>query len=328
MIIFIHGTDTFRSRAKLTELREAFKKKYDPAGQSEVALDSATTSPADLRAATSTLGLFSARRLIVISGLLAAKQNKTESETALQILMHHAPESVIILYDDTSKEKAAAHGLVKAFAGRPPAETVTYVFDPLPARDLLRWLQTEIKKRALVMEPRALEALADLGNDLWRQTATLDQLESYTAGRPMLARDVELLARPPVSDAIFACMDAVADHDPARAAALVRQERAADVEDTQLMAMLIRQFRLILMAQSYDATHPGARRGVGAMARDLGVHPFVAGKLTAQSRCYTPGLARRHFEHLFELDQEIKSGRVTPAIAVDLFIGALATATP
>lgn len=322
MLIFVHGSDTYRSRAKVRELIEAFKKKHDPTGLNTVRLDAAKASADELRANLNTPGFLSKRRMSVLEGYLAVKRTKEEAEDAVALLRGHAPETVVLLWEELATDKVAAHGLMKAFAGRPSSEVVIYPFDPLTPRELRAWLQSEIKNRGVVVDPQAFELLANAGNDLWQQSGNLDKLAAYTAGRPVLARDVELLVRRPVEENIFACMDAVAERDLPRAASAIRAERIAGVEDAHLFSMLVRQFRLLLIVQSFESESGGAR---GTMAKELGLHPFVAGKISSQARSFSATDVRNRFGLLFRLDRDIKTGRLTHEAAVDLFLGSLAT---
>lgn len=325
MLIFVYGADTFRARAKVRELVLAFKKKHDPAGLNTSRHDAAKTTPDELRAAFSTPGFLSKRRLVVLDGFLGVKRTKEELEDAITLLKSHAPETVVVLADDLPADKAATNAIVKAFMGRPTSEVVSYPFAPLPPRDLRKWLQDEAKRRAIIIEPQAFELLAAAGNDLWRQTSNMDKLAAYAAGRPVLPRDVELLVRRPVEENIFACMDAVAEQNLPRAAALIRTERAAGVEDAFLFSMLVRQFRLILLVHSRtQSTGPAS---AGALGKELGLNPFVAGKALAQSRGTTADVLRSRFLKLCAMDQEIKTGRISYGSAVDYFLASLTTAS-
>lgn len=319
MLIFVYGADTFRSRQKVRELVAAFKKKFDPAGLNVIKTNAADVELGEIISAGSSLGLFATRRLVLVEGLLALKKPTDEIVRALE---RQASETVFIALDDLAADKAAAHPVTKHFAERPATEVVAYVFNPLAPRELRTWLSAELSRRVMQLEPRALELLLALGNDLWNLSSALDKLAAYAAGRPVLARDVELLVRRPVDENIFACMDAVANRDLPQAATQIRAERNAGVEDAQLFTMLIRQFRLLLTVKSYDET---GRTASAAIARELGLHPFVAGKLAAQARGFTVSDLRARFDRLFSLERDIKTGRLTHEAAVDVFLSSLAT---
>lgn len=321
MLIFVYGSDTFRARAKVRELVLAFKKKYDPSGLNTLRLDAAKASPDELRASLNTPGFLSKRRMAIVDGFFEVKRGKEEQEKAVAFLKSHVPETVVVLWDDLPTDKAAAHPVVKAFGGRPASEVITYSFDPLAPRDLRAWMQGEIKRRSMIVEPQAFELLAASGNNLWQQSGNLNKLAAYAAGRPVLARDVELLVCRSADENIFACMDTVAERDLPRAASAIRAERSAGVEDARLFSMLIRQFRLLLMVQSFAAGSGGTR---ATMAKELGLHPFVAGKITAQARGFTAADVKSRFILLSRLDRDIKTGRLSFKTAVDCFIGSLA----
>jgi DNA polymerase III, delta subunit. len=52
----------------------------------------------------------------------------------------------------------------------------------------------------------------------------------------------------------------------------------------------------------------------------LGLHPFVARKLHAQSANFTFAQLERIYRYLLDLDLAIKTGDVTPEAALDLLV--------
>jgi DNA polymerase III delta subunit len=55
----------------------------------------------------------------------------------------------------------------------------------------------------------------------------------------------------------------------------------------------------------------------------LGLHPFVARKLHAQSANFTLAQLERIYRYLLDLDLAIKTGDMTPEAALDLLVAGL-----
>lgn len=323
MIIFVYGEDTYRSRRKLHELVDAFRKKHDPSGLNIAKIDGAKATANEIGAAVNAPGFLAARRMVVVSGLLASKRGNDElTEQFIPLLQHHLDSTVIILRDDLSEASVKAHPIRKS-VGKNPKEVVDYSFAKLEGRELLSWIGAEARARAAAIEPKAIDELAaTVGNDLWRLSSELEKLAARAGGQPILARDVAELVRGTVEENIFAVIDAIAERNAGRASALLRDQLAAGLEEMYVISMLIRQFRLLLMVHSFLEEHKNAARTT--LASSLKLHPFVAGKLVAQARSFSREDVTASFEKLFAIDRGIKTGRFTPGVAIDLFLGSLA----
>lgn len=73
-----------------------------------------------------------------------------------------------------------------------------------------------------------------------------------------------------------------------------------------ILAMVARQFRLILQTLELNA----GKRSPGEAAAKLGVHPFVAQKLLAQSCNFTREQVVTALQKLLDLDRAVKRGRL------------------
>ena len=326
MLIFIYGQDGYRSRQKMRELVDAFRKKHDPSGLNIARIDGTKTTADELGAAVNTPGFLSSRRMVVVDDLLTSKRGREEIEGQfVPLFKNHLDSTVIVLRDDLSEDKVKAHPVRKSLAGAPKDKVVDYHFAPLERREVVWWINDEVKRRSVTIEPKAAELLAALvGNDLWRLSSELDKLTAQAGGKPILARDVGEMVRGTVEENIFAFVDAVAARDLGRASALLRDQLSAGLEELYLLSMLIRQFRLLLIVTSFLEEKKGATKA--AMAGELGLHPFVAGKLLAQVRTFSRKDLERSFVRLFALERSIKTGRLSPGAALDLFLGSLVPA--
>lgn len=298
MIISVYGPDTFRSRAKLRELVEAFQKKYDPSGMNVARFDGKSAAVGDVMSAVTASPFLSERRLVVIEGPFDASD-----------VLARVPESTILILWD---EKAPAKKFGK--------EIVQYKFDALTGPALAAWVGDEFKKAGVTVEPRATDALvAAVGSDLWRLSVEIAKLAAHAGPNgSVLARDVELLVASSIESNIFSLTDALADRNASAAFSLLERELDAGTHELQIMTMLTRQVRLLLQTHAFLDEHP--RATAETVAKSLGMHPYVARKTLGQVRRFDRPTLERAYDHLFNLDWHLKTGRATARTALDLFV--------
>jgi len=154
------------------------------------------------------------------------------------------------------------------------------------------------------IEAGAAQLLAELADDdAERADQELAKLLDYVDyARPIRAEDVERLTPFHSQADIFDTVDALGRRD-ARTA-LARLQRLLENQDPHYaFVMIIRQFRLLLRAR--EALDAGQNP-----AQILGIHPFVAGKVTEQARNFTLVDLERIYHRLMEIDLADKTGQL------------------
>jgi DNA polymerase-3 subunit delta len=136
--------------------------------------------------------------------------------------------------------------------------------------------------------------------------------------------DVAQLTHYVPEESVFALVDALGQRDGRTAARVLHQLLDAERDTTSgamgLFAMIVRQFRLLIQAREFLAM--GRGRGP-ALAKELRVHKFVAGKLEKQSRNFTLEDLEAIYRRLLDLDRRIKTGKIDPVLALDTLIAGL-----
>ena len=174
--------------------------------------------------------------------------------------------------------------------------------------------------------PGAAQALASVVyDDLLRADNELHKLVCYVDGEHDINEQDVAALTPYVPEAnVFEMVDALANGDGKRALQLIYQSLHDNPKDPgfNLYGMVVRQFRLLVMAK--DHLDSGGSSQTQSMGRALGVRPFVAGKLATQSRAFTLAQLERILKHLQRYDQDMKTGRIEPRLALDLLVASLA----
>ncbi len=312
MVIFIHGPDTFRSRRRLQLLEAAFKKKYDAEGHHVVRLDGAGLSVEAFRQAVTTAGLFSKRRLIVIEELLAKNKKSKVLEGILEALKAKAvPEEYVVIFWEGGLDLKTKSPL-RAWLAKQKAED----FSLLTGAKLITWLKSEAKNQGGDLEPAAAQRLANItGGDLWRASNEISKLAAYAGQRPISVQDVDTLIVTVPASRVFDLTDALGEKRTADAVKSIQLLLNSGLHPLVLVQVIGRQIELLLKVKSIqaDVPHPTA------LARRLGIHPFVAQKALAQSKRFTDQELKDWFERVVRLDEQLKSSRLEPGALIESF---------
>ena len=124
-------------------------------------------------------------------------------------------------------------------------------------------------------------------------------------------------------DQIFDFVDAVSRKDVPTALRLLQEERLSGTSDHHLFSMLTRQVRILLGARAMLDANPRASQDDLVAAMRL--HPYVAQKSLHQARAFRLDQLKAAHEALYNYDLGLKTGKVSPELAVDLTVASFLT---
>ncbi len=322
MIFFLYGQDTYRSRQKLKELKEKFVREVDPSGANLVVLDGATMKPEDFRNAVSAMSMFVKKRMVVVERLLESGKKPVQEAVAEYLEHKDFPEDHIVVFwegeitkarnhkSTKSKKqkiiKARNHENIKTSSLLDVLKKQKYVqeFSPLTPLETERWIESEVQRRGGTITASATRLLASaVGNDLWRMANEIGKLVAGDASITEEAVREEVLAK--TESAIFAFTDALGGRHREEALRLLTNERASGMEPLQLLAMMIRQFRILLRLSQNDTE---------------GMNPYVVGKTQSQVRNFSFDELKNIYRRLLEIDVLLKTSRQDPDALLVLFV--------
>jgi|SRR5690606_1781610 len=318
----LHGSDEFSLRQQVRSLRAAMG---DPATaeMNTSVLDGKSTSAAQVLSAARAMPFLSDKRLVIVEGMLswlarkgAGKTGKAELEelaAGLEDLPPHA--RIVFVETDTLSDK---HPIVVA------AKTLPGGFHKLfgPPPNLAAWIRGHAREvYGVDVEPQAAAALAAIiDNDLRAADNEIAKLATYVNGeRPITVEDLKLLTTYAAEPDVFEMVDAIGRRDGQTAIRLMHRLLAQD-DPLRLFGMIVRQFRLLILARE----HLNAGGAPGSLGQAIGVHPFVAKKLSEQVRAFSMEQLDAIYHHLLDTDLGIKTGKVDGALALDLLIAGIA----
>ena len=322
-----HGADEFTCAETLGD----FKRRLGPPDTVDLnttLFDGGTLTLAKLRHACDAIPFLAEKRLVIVRGLLTRltprkgqKLSTTQKEVldALADYLPRLPKTTRLVFVE-NKPLPASHPVVQ-LARREQAGYVKR-FDPPDARALPRWVKKRVHKHGGQIEPQAAQQLAAVvGADLRLLDQEIVKLVTYTdAERAITGADIDAVVPYAQAAIVFDLVDALGQRDGRTAAQTLHRLLDAGEHPLGLLAMIARQFRLLIQVKELEAEGSTPRD----VAKALKLHPFPAGKLYSQAVHFTAAQLETVHRHLLDTDVGIKTGKIEAEVALDLLVAGLA----
>lgn len=174
MIVYLYGPDSYRRREKLNEYIERYKEKYaSGAGVFDLSDEKDFGGFKDFCESRS---LFESSKLGVVYNFTELEKSDLKEFISLIKENLKNKDLTLILNSDKKPTKDFSFLFEKALpAGR--QAVISHNFDILEGAELKKFLDLEIKKRKLELDPKSKELiLSGLGNNSWEIVSALDKL--------------------------------------------------------------------------------------------------------------------------------------------------------
>jgi len=332
MLYVLYGRDDFSLREELARIKGKLDSDGMLSSNTDV-LDGREVSPEQLMAICDTIPFLSAHRLVVVEGLLkrfdrperprrGARAGRGPSAEALERWLGLAdyaqrmPETTTLVLVDG--ELSGGSSLLKALSSAGQVRE----FRALRPGAVLQWILERAQNQGIDISPAAARLLADLvGNNLWVLASELEKLAAYAQGRRIEGADVRALVSEARQVSIFAMVDAVVEKRAGVALRLLRQLTAAGAEGGYLLAMVVRQYRLIIQARELMTAGLSTRE----IGQRLGVaSEFVLQRILDQAQRYSLSRLKAVYRRLLEADVGVKRGHYDEDLALELLVHDLA----
>jgi DNA polymerase-3 subunit delta len=321
-----HGTDEF----SIAETLSDFRRRLGPADMVDLnttVLDGDDLTLPELRSACGAIPFLAEKRLVIVHNLLSRLTARAKRElprsTAdfLADLLDYLPQ-----LPDTTRlvfvEGAplpSSHPVVKLASG----DERGYLrrFDPPKDGRLHSWIEERAREHGGTIEREAIEQLAIVaGENLRLLDQEIVKLVTYTnAERAITVDDIALMV-PYVQEAVvFDLVDALGRRDGRTAAQVLHRLLDSGEHPLAIFGMIVRQFRLLIQVKELEA----GGHNLQGVIRELKLHPYPARKLHMQAIHFTNGQLEAIHHHLFDTDVAIKTGKLTPELALDLLVAEL-----
>jgi len=337
MIIFFYGDNNFKAKQKIGELQKKFFQEVDPNEHSFNVLDGATADLGEISQTINTGSLFTKKRLTLIENIFSNKKTTFLEEFSDYLQNNNVAkgDDVLVIYEP--KIKSQRGKIVKSSPGgdrdNPLSVKEKKLFDflsqqefvqefkPLTPAELSAWIKSEITKKGGSIKPSAInELIRYSNNDLWQLNNEIDKLISYKKVGDISAEidniDVEQICSKAVEDNIFALTDALGNKNKALALKTLEDQYHLDTADEYLLAMLLRQFKIILQLKVMIDSGENTTK-IGPF---LGLHPYVAQKSATQAKYFSLTQLKEIISDLTHLDYLNKTGQTDFKTGLNLLI--------
>jgi DNA polymerase-3 subunit delta len=330
MYYIFHGEDEFSRNEQIKKFRTQMG---DPqfADLNIAHFDGRKLTLGELTHACDAVPFLSDKRLVIVEGLLARlepRRKKSEDETSEEIeeetnpdlakellaYLPRLPETTRLVFSE-AKTLAKNNPILKYAASDKNAHVKE--FSAPDARALPKWITERVKQKGGSIEAEAVNELAaSIGNDLRLLDNEIEKLLTYRAQQPIRAEDVRALVTSVTESSVFDLVDAIGRRETRHALQLLHHQLAHNAAPLYLIAMITRQFRLLLQWRDL------AERGIASeqATAQLKLHPFVARKTAEQARNFSLPQLEAIYQKLLDTDIAIKTGRHEPMLALDLLV--------
>jgi len=328
MIFFLYGEDTYRSREKLKQIEEKFKK-TDKSRVNLVKIDGERNQWKNIEKELLSPPFLHDKKLIIVENFLKKKGQKIEE--ALSFLKEgKIPDGTVVVFREDGVPDARL--AIFKFLNKPKQAEK---FDLLSPAKLNQWIFKEVETNGVEISQPAAELLSELvGPDLWQMSGEIGKLAAYCRGRGkkkegkkglIEIEDVNLFVRGNFDENIFALTDALGQKNKKIFFKILNEQIEAGLSEQYIFSMLVRQFRILLqikevIAEDYPFLSSGDPVVRQKIAAELGLHPYVVQKALYQSKNYAVSDLKKIYGKMLEIDMKMKRTNLDPRILLDLFV--------
>ncbi|MDP2741155.1 MAG: DNA polymerase III subunit delta [bacterium] len=308
MIIFLYGEDTYRSKQKLDEIIEHYKKIHK-SGLNLTYIDAERDDFNNLMDGFKIVSMFSEKKLMVLKNVFSA-QNFQEGFLK-EINKFKETKDIIVIFEE--KKVDERNKLFKILK----KEVKCQEFDLLKGAPLLNWIKNEFKKNGAKID-FGIEGiiLTHIGNNLWQIQNEIKKLSDFKAGKLIKKEDVDLLVRPKIETDIFKTIDALASKNKKQAFSSLHKHLENGDNILYLLSMIAFQFRnLLIIKDLIEKQNP-----YSVIAKKSGLHPFVVKKSYYLCNQFSYPELKKIYQKIFQADLDIKTGKMEPETALDLLV--------
>jgi len=266
------------------------------------------TNPSELIDLAETMPFFADRRLIIVENSGFFKNATPE----LADYIKGMPETACFVFVEQEVDKRGK--LYKAVKDK---GRVTEL-GKQDEKTLLVWIAGMVKREGRqIKESTARYLLSKVGTDMQNLEKEMEKIFSYTMGESEItAEAIDEICTTQVTNKIFDMVESVATKQQKKALDYYYDLLALKEPPMRILYLLTRQFKLLLevkalLAKGYDKS---------TIAKEAGLHPFVAGKYMKQCKSFSEKTLRDIMEYSAQTEEMVKTGRLNDRMSVELFI--------
>ena len=262
--------------------------------------------------ASETIPFMSDKRLLIIkdSGLFKAGR-KNDSERIAQMI-ENLPESTCVVFSEEEADKR-----LRLFKAVVKCGYAALCAAP-QGNELYIWAEKMLAKNKIKMDrAQTLFFFKTVGYSMENAAAELNKLISYKGADTVVENaDIEKVCVKAMEAHIFDLVEAIGKRETDKAVKIYRNLISLKEQPIGILAMIARQFRLMIEAAGLTNSGKSQRE----VCELMGQKDFVVKMALSQSRNFTPDTLKAAFKDCLNTDYGIKSGMLQDETAVEILI--------
>ncbi|MGC9031421.1 MAG: DNA polymerase III subunit delta [Minisyncoccia bacterium] len=320
MIIFISGKDKYRSLEKFNEIFKKYKNQdYWINSFTFDDLKKINSENLNFSAFLFQNNIFTKKRVIVFLGCLL-DQNFLKQITEYRNILANSNDIFIFFEEEDLKINK---NLFKDFQDK----VKFYNFDFLLPYELKKWIEKKTKENNFYFEKGAFEKFIEyINEDLFEAQNALEKIFAFknygkTGDFKIKNEDIEILFRKKNKAKIFDTIEQISKKNKKGALKLLQEHYDKGDSPLYIFSMIIYQFRnLILLSYLLQKEKKILPFQIEKIQKRTGLSLFVIKKSLSILEKFTFVELKKIFSFLFQLDSQVKSGKIDPELALKLFI--------
>lgn len=258
--------------------------------------------------ASETMPFFADRRVIIIenSGLFSSK-----GEQLAEYISEIPPTTYLIFVEEEVDKRSR---LYKAVSKDGKVETC----EMLRGTDLQDWLLKLVGREKKKISEKAFRLFVEkTDSDMNNMRMEMEKLICYVGDRDSITeQDVEAICTTRVNSKVFDLIDAIALKNQKQALSVYADMLELKEPPMRILFLIARHFSNLTMVK--ELKQKGHEKH--SIASKIGLQPFVADKYITQASRFTMKEVRKALEDSVITEEEIKTGKITDSLAVELLI--------
>ena len=282
---------------------EALRKAILPEGLEELnetVMDNPATDA--IIAACETLPFMADKRLIIVREH-PALTGRADAEEKLIAYLPEAPESCVLVF--VCRGKADAR---KKLYTTLKKQNAIVTFAPLTDAEVNQWIVRTFQSLGKSCSAQVASLLSfTVGSDTALLRTEIEKLAALAGDRDDITEnDIHAVATRSTEYNVFQMIDAVVAGQEGKAFSLLRDMLTNGEERLGILAMLLRQFRLMqhIKIMQYEKVP------VPAIKQKLGMAPFAADRMMRQAAGYSGGEVKQAVDICLQTEYKVKSGQM------------------
>lgn len=270
--------------------------------------DKESVSVKEIMSIGDTLPFFAEKRLIVVENSGFFKSSNDE----LAMYIKNMPDYLVIIFVEEQIDKR--NKLYKSVS-----ET-GYVseMNAQPVSVLTKWIKGLFNAENKEITGEAVTCLLDRsGASMNLIKQEIEKLVTYVDKSPVIEKhDVEAVCSTQTVSRIFEMISAIGEKNQQKALNLYYDLLTLKEKPMSILFLIVRQFNGILQVSQ------GLSQGKNnsAMAKEIGIQPFLVGKYASCARKFTPEILYSALKYCAQVEEDVKSGKLIDRIAVEMII--------